>query len=173
MRRKKRSPRLIRPFFVFQDFCLSTCTLLYLSKLLQLNVIVTLHFRSEAIEVFDEEEDDPSIDAPKCDNLMSRNGHVKSPTASIHDMTTSASEAIDADHKGKMISSFVSVIEGTKDLSLSEEKQRSPHERRRSSQPQTPFIEIAETDNLVHVDGSVPVPAKCSTQLRKLLHSHR
>merc|ERR1711899_536152 len=25
---------------------------------------------------------------------------------------------------------------------------------------------------MVHVDGSIPVPAKCSTQLRKLLHSH-
>ena len=83
-----------------------------------LNVTVNFHYRSEAIEVFDEEEDDPSIDVPKCDNLVvSRNGHGLNQTpntASIHDMTTSASEAIDAaDHKGKMISSFVSVIEGT------------------------------------------------------------
>ena len=40
-----------------------------------------------------------------------------------------------------MISSFVSVIEDTKDLSLSEEKQRSPQQRRHSSQrtlPATP-----------------------------------
>ena len=78
-----------------------------------------------------------------------------------------------------MISSFVSVIEDTKDLSLSEEKQRSPQQRRHSSQPPleaglgAPVCDVQ--DGLVKVSPgkhSIPVPAKCSTQLRKLLHSH-
>lgn len=84
---------------------------------------------------------------------------------------------------GKMISSFVSVIEDTKDLSLSEEKQRSPQQRRHSSQPPleaglgAPVCDV-QGDGLVkvspsiHGKHSIPVPAKCSTQLRKLLHSH-
>lgn len=64
-----------------------------------------------------------------------------------------------------MISSFVSVIEGTKDLSLNEERQRSPQ---RSASPLA-----ASTASMVHVvsDGT-PIPAKCSTQLRRLLHSN-
>lgn len=54
------------------------------------------------------------------------------------------------DSDSKMISSFVTVIEGTKELSLRDEEKR----------------------DLVNTEGPVPVPAKCSTQLRKLLHSH-
>jgi len=124
--------------------------------------------KSEAVEILDEEDDAKAV--PICDNLVSRNGlnsGLKSPTA--NHMTTS--EAIEDCSSGKMISSFVSVIEGTKDLSLSEEKQRSPHEQRRASQPPTPYLQVGG-ESMVHVDGSIPVPAKCSTQLRKLLHSH-
>ena len=51
---------------------------------------------------------------------------------------------------GKMISSFVTVIEGTKELSLGDN----------------------DKEELVNAEGPVPVPAKCSAQLRKLLHSH-
>ena len=91
---------------------------------------------------------------------------------------------------GKMISSFVSVIEDTKDLSLSEEKQRSPQQRRHSSQPPSeaglgapvcdvqdglvsPSIHgLVKVSPSIHGKRSIPVPAKCSTQLKKLLHSH-
>lgn len=58
----------------------------------------------------------------------------------------------------KMISNFVSVIEKTKDLSLEEAKSSS-----NSS--------ADNCDLLVDTDGPVPVPAKCSSQLRRLLHS--
>jgi len=136
-------------------------------------------------EPFPGEENDAKA-VPICDNLVSRNG-LKSPKAN-HMQTTpirqsGAIEDADCNSSGKMISSFVSVIEDTKDLSLSEEKQRSPQQRRHSSQPPleaglgAPVCDV-QGDGLVkvspsiHGKHSIPVPAKCSTQLRKLLHSH-
>ena len=77
---------------------------------------------------------------------------------------------------GKMISSFVTVIEDTKDLSLHEEKQRSPQRPR--PQPVAPATstmasKISEDELLIDTaEGPVPVPAKCSAQLRRLLQSH-
>ena len=77
---------------------------------------------------------------------------------------------------GKMISSFVTVIEDTKDLSLHEEKQRSPQRPR--PQPAAPATstmasKISEDELLIDTaEGPVPVPAKCSAQLRRLLQSH-
>ena len=69
----------------------------------------------------------------------------------------------------KMISSFVSVIEDTKGLTINEEKQRSPKHVRPESEPE---VQQEQQSNLVHVVDQVPLPGKCSTQLRKLLHSH-
>jgi hypothetical protein len=82
--------------------------------------------------------------------------------------TVSASSRMSSNNEGSgktnMISSFVTVIEGTKDLSLSEEKQRSPQHLRQ------PLGGTASS--LVNTVGTVPVPTKCSNQLRRLLHSH-
>jgi len=68
---------------------------------------------------------------------------------------------------GKMISSFVTVIEGTKDLTLHEEKQRSPQ------RPRPAAMATSEDELLVDTaEGPVPIPAKCSAQLRRLLQTH-
>ena len=47
-------------------------------------------------------------------------------TAIAGGATTNTSNVIQTNNKNTMLSSFVSVIEGTKDLSISDEKQRSP-----------------------------------------------
>ena len=46
------------------------------------------------------------------------------------------SNVIQTNNKNTMLSSFVSVIEGTKDLSISDEKQRSPKHQHRALSPQ-------------------------------------
>ena len=58
-------------------------------------------------------------------------------TAIAGGATTNTSNVIQTNNKNTMLSSFVSVIEGTKDLSISDEKQRSPkhqhHNQRQGS----------------------------------------
>lgn len=115
-------------------------------------------------------------------------------------------------NKNAMInrSNFVAVIEGTKDLSICDERHRSPqhlpHYRTTPSPPQhlpspsthTPQIPSPLTSQVPHdrvppisphaplisphaptsdepmvnTSGEIPVPAKCSSQLRKLIQSH-
>jgi len=85
-------------------------------------------------------------------------------------MTSEAAEAAGSTpgKPEKMIStSFVTVIEGTKDLTLHEEKQRSPQ------RPRPAAMATSEDELLVDTaEGPVPIPAKCSAQLRRLLQSH-
>lgn len=91
-------------------------------------------------EAFDEDPEDKAV--PTCD---SSNGQAAS----------EAPSRMTAKDTNKMISTtFVTVIEDTKDMSLSsEEKQRNPE------------ASISQRPNM-------PVPAKCSEQMRRLLHSH-
>ena len=99
--------------------------------------------------------------------------------------------------KNKMISSFTSVIESTKDLSLSEERQRhttpipgggggsgnnsgsgSRFSSRSSSVDPSAGVgafplPAGSKPPLVALNpNQVPIPAKCSAQLRRLIHSH-
>ena len=115
---------------------------------------------------------------------MSANSTNQSSTS----QTSSPSERLElANNKNTVISSFVSVIEDTKDLSLSEEKHRSPtHVNRRLSLDKTSSTTKVEPDRrksfngpenaaekLVTVkDGNIPLPAKCSNQLKRLIYAH-
>ncbi len=137
---------------------------------------IDLFCRSEA---FDEDDNSSRSAVPICDTKhdLVPSAKVNGPTAAATSPTTPASLAImtsteeastalnkkQQSNNSKMISSFVTVIEGTKDLSLHEEKQRSPQR----PQPR-PLIK----DDLVKLEGPLPVPAKCSAQFRRLLHSH-
>ena len=93
-----------------------------------------------------------------------------------------------------MISSFTSVIESTKDLSLSEERQRhttptnpggggggggsnggSRFSSRSSSVDPSAGVGVSPPHNkplVALTPNQVPIPTKCSAQLRRLIHSH-
>jgi len=120
-------------------------------------------------EAFDEDDDARAV--PICDTsatsfLSSKDIPFNGPSSSA-EADKMSSEANSQQDCTKMISSFVTVIEGTKDLSLNEEKQRSP-QRHTVPQRQT---EISQQSQPTQPE-SVIVPAKCSVQLRRLLHSH-
>lgn len=106
---------------------------------------VKLRRFSEMISCYYRSEafDEDSDAVPKCDTLLTNGTQKNDEMASVN---------------AEMISNFVSVIEKTKDLSLEEAKSSSSS---------------ADNDGTVLVDteGPVPVPAKCSSQLRRLLHS--
>jgi len=132
-------------------------------------------------EAFDETDDIKTIcdSSDSCtaavDKVNGSNGSCSDPsgcTGVACKMTSEAnSDATAGSTSGKpgskMISSFVTVIEGTKDLSLHEEKQRSPQRPRPAA--------MATSEDELFIDtpeGPVPIPAKCSAQLRRLLQSH-
>jgi len=95
-------------------------------------------------------------------------------TADMTSEATTTTKNTNSVSSKTMISSFVTVIEGTKDLSLrDQEKQRSPQHAPSSTASEASSEVLDETGgDLVNSEGPVPVPAKCSAQLRKLLHSH-
>ncbi|XP_071748751.1 calcium/calmodulin-dependent protein kinase kinase 1 [Lepeophtheirus salmonis] len=81
--------------------------------------------------------------------------------------------------KASFTSNFVSVIEGTKNLGLnSGEKQRtdsltSSSNDSQDQEQQLQDIESSDEDKLVKMNpGSVPLPSKCSTQLKKLIRDY-
>ena len=113
-----------------------------------------------------------------CNTAMSEEQQNRSPPPSVLGTTklnpatpsttgtavATTSNVIQTNNKNTMLSSFVSVIEGTKDLSISDEKQRSPkhqhHTQRQgnsktmSSQPkQHPLL---ENTNLNSVEAKLP-----------------
>lgn len=113
------------------------------------NKIIWSIYRSEA---FDEDSLADQTAVPKCDtktNKLLTNG------------TSAGGDEMAVNAEAKMISNFVSVIEKTKDLSL---------EGRKSSSSSSADNDTTATV-LVDTEGPVPVPAKCSSQLRRLLHS--
>ena len=86
-------------------------------------------------------------------------------TAVVASTTTSSSNVIQqTNNKNTMLSSFVSVIEGTKDLSISDEKQRSPkhqhHQQRQGSSKAMSSLPkqhpLLENTNLNSVEAKLP-----------------
>eukprot|EP00096_Caligus_rogercresseyi_P008932 TRINITY_DN2929_c0_g1_i1.p2 TRINITY_DN2929_c0_g1~~TRINITY_DN2929_c0_g1_i1.p2 ORF type:complete len:629 (-),score=156.70 TRINITY_DN2929_c0_g1_i1:1778-3664(-) len=78
-----------------------------------------------------------------------------------HDLIMSSSSSrVEDSPKGSLSSNFVSVIECTKNLGLnSGEKLRTDSGH-------------VEEPSLVKLDGSLPLPSKCSSQLRKLIRDY-
>lgn len=92
-------------------------------------------------------------------------------------------------------SSFVAVIEGTKGLNISDERHRSPKHASCGTSPSSPPPRVSSPlsplspphedrvppisphtqwndQPLVNTLGEVPVPGKCSSQMRRLIQSH-
>lgn len=88
--------------------------------------------------------------------------------------------------KTSSLSNFASVIESTKTLNLNDERQRSPTKAPQPfgfvptpgrSRPHpsgtAPLIPSPDDEDMVKINPrKVPIPAKCSSQLRRLIHSH-
>ncbi|TRY70487.1 hypothetical protein TCAL_05417 [Tigriopus californicus] len=88
--------------------------------------------------------------------------------------------------KTSTLSNFASVIESTKTLSINDERQRSPTKTpqplgfvptpgRNRAHPgaNAPSIPSPDDEDMVKINPrKVPIPAKCSSQLRRLIHSH-
>jgi hypothetical protein len=227
---------------------MTQCVIIFLLER-RLEYDVKNHIRLQLQKV-----DNTKISTPTSNSAMSKEQQNRplnpniSVTAKLNQATPSStgtpvpttSNVIQTNNKNTMMSSFVSVIEGTKDLSISDEKQRSPkhqqqtqkqgnskttstqpkqhpllentnlndvatklpaaptvitqfptlnksgdakgyksvsyEKRRRSLQGSCgstgPLLEETEQQMVTITAGNIPLPTKCSAQLRRLLQAH-